>query len=70
MGAETGIFEPLERIARGAGSALLTPVRQAESLFTAGSLENARSSVVEAARRRAIKDALDEGGGPDLSRSA
>jgi hypothetical protein len=60
-----------EQAARGAVSAILGSARQIDSVLTSGSLENARSSVEEAVRRRAIQDALEGAwSGGDLSRSA
>ena len=50
----------IERAARGAVSAMLRSARQLDSVLSAGSLENARTSVTEAGRRRAIQDALEE----------
>jgi hypothetical protein len=60
-----------EQIARGAASVLLRSARQIDSVLTSGSLENARISVAEAARRRAIRDALEDAWSTgDLSRTA
>jgi hypothetical protein len=70
MESEPNQYATLEQIARNAASALLRSARRVDYLFTSGSLENARTGVVDAARRRAIKDALDSEGGPDLGRTA
>ena len=73
MAPEPGTIETLEQITRNAASALLRTARQVDSVFTSGSLENARTSVEDAARRRAIQNALDGGGkgrGGDLGRTA
>ena len=68
MDAVTGT---LERAARSAVSAVWRSARQLDSVLNAGSLENARSSVTEAARRRAIQDALEDAWSEkDLSRTA
>ena len=61
----------IERAAKGAVSAMLRSARQLDSVLNTGSLENARTSVTEAARRRAIQDALEEAWSEkDLSRTA
>ena len=50
----------VEQVARGAASALLGSARQIDMVLTSGSLENARTSVEDAERRRALLDALEE----------
>ena len=71
MESETGQRGALDRLARNAASALLSSARQIDSVLTSGSLENARSSVDEAVRRRALQGALEDAwGGRDLSRTA
>jgi hypothetical protein len=60
-----------EEAARGALSLILQSARQIDSVLTAGSLDNARSSMDEAARRRAIQSALEDAWHErDLSRTA
>jgi len=61
----------IERATRSAASAVLRSARQLDSVLSAGSLENARTSVTEAAHRRAIQDALEDAWSEkDLSRTA
>jgi hypothetical protein len=50
----------IEQITRSAVEVLLASARQIDSVLTAGSLENAHSSVDESARKRAIQDALED----------
>jgi len=57
VGAFTRTFE---QAARGAVAAMLSSARQIDSVLTSGSLENARSSVEEAVRRRALQGALED----------
>ena len=61
----------LERAARTSVSVLTGPARRLDEVLSIGSLENARSSVGEATRRREILGALEQAWSEDrLSRSA
>jgi len=64
-------FGPLQQAARTTVSALLGSARQIDLVFTAGSIENARSSLDERTRHREIQDALEDAwDGRDLGRTA
>lgn len=71
MGSIDTLTAALGRATKDAAAALLLSARQVDSVLTAGSLENARASVDEATRKRAIRDALEEAWDDrDLGRTA